>query len=701
MQTREPATHCTLALSLFFLLACACSPQLAGTNDAELVYVSDPEPQPARGAAPQAPLAAEVKARLVSAQVPADVEALGGDGSGVRIVVDADIAGAVDELVTWRGGLGVFRLDGGYALAPPDTTGLRPMTETAQDGTVDRWWQGSPDAIGRALRQVRIDAAHAAFAERLPNGEARTRVVARPAIVELGLPGAAVRAIDAVERGRALAITLSPEARAQLESERARPGPGSARAGERVALVRGEALLATTALEDVLGDPLVVRFGDDISSYTRAYRTGALLRSPVLPPLRRLAARPLAQRRGLAAACALLPFALSFGWLFFVRRFDRVRPEPMWLVVATFALGCLSVAPAALIELALARASAWLDPSVATLGGQPWALPLAIPVFTVAVGLVEEGAKLLGAWSLAGHRREFDEPVDGIIYGCAAALGFAAVENVKYFALGRMSGAVIALRAFVTVPAHMFFGAIWGYALGQRLVSRSPRLIAFLAAAALAHGCFDAFLSTNGTQLVATVVVLGLGLAFFTLLRRALRHGAVPGRPRVGEDEAPATEPLPPSRLAPRYYRVGSPTAFYACAWAMVFCAFALTVLGSAYELLQHRAGVVFVTLATVMLVLFGAAAYGASATIPLDVGLDARGLTFAGGCTPWAAIRGVSIDPGGAADGTAHGTANGTANGTKRAFVRIETAERSMRLGPATPEVARAIADACARARS
>ena len=91
-------------------------------------------------------------------------------------------------------------------------------------------------------------------------------------------------------------------------------------------------------------------------------------------------------------------------------------------------------------EIACASLSPWLDPSVMTLGGQAWALPISIAVFSAVVGLAEEGSKFLGAWSLAGHRREFDEPVDGVIYGCAAALGFAAVENVKYFAVAGCPG---------------------------------------------------------------------------------------------------------------------------------------------------------------------------------------------------------------------------------------------------------------------
>jgi len=589
-------------------LLLGCSPpHLAGTNDAALEYAIDPDP--ATGAR-----AVSASAALTAADVKARLAAaqLAADVSAtaegrVRVVSDADAAGVVDALVLWRGGL---------------TASL----------------VGDP---------------------------------ARTPVVQLGVGPRAITAIEPIEHGKALALSLSPAAREALDRA------CSAHPGARVALARGGAVLETMPIDDLRASPLVLRFGDDLVAYTRAYEQEQLLRSPVLPPMHRVSAARLPPRWGLAAACAILPFALSFAWLFFVRRFDRARPEPTWLVVATFALGGLAIVPAALLEIGASKLSPWLDPSLVTMGGQLWALPIALVVFSVVVGAVEEGAKLLGAWALARHRREFDEPVDGIVYGCAAALGFAAVENVKYFALGRMSGVVIAVRAFMTVPAHMFFGALWGYALGRGLVSRRARVLGFFVLAAVAHGAFDAMLSTDGTQLGATVLVLVLGFGFVVLLQRALRHGAVPVGARRDDaaDQPPPTEPVPASMLPRTYFRVGSRAAFYACAAAMIACAFSLTVLGTAYELLHHRVGVVFVGLATSMLVLFGLAAYGASTTIPLDVAVDAQGVTFAGARTPWGAILGFDVVPSGA-----------------RAVVRLHTRTGVIRLGPARAATADAL---------
>jgi len=381
---------------------------------------------------------------------------------------------------------------------------------------------------------------------------------------------------------------------------------------------------------------------------------------------------------GFAAVCASLPFALSFGWLLFVRRFDRARPEPMPVVMATFAAGGLSVAPAAAAEAACAAASPWLDPSVAALGGGPWALARSTLVFALVVGAVEEGAKLLAVWSVARRRPEFDEPVDGIVYACAAALGFAAAENAKYFALGTLSASVIAVRAFATVPAHMFFSAIWGYALGRALVSRRAAVPRAFAVAALAHGGFDATLSVRGAWPVAALLATALALAFVALLRRALRYGAA-GAPGPVQGPARAGSDLgPPSERARSYFRVGSPLAFYSCAGGMVACACALTALGAAYEGAHHRVGAPFVCLAATMLAAFGALAYGLSQTVPLDVAVDASGVTFAGAHAPWGAIARFHVELRG-----------------RRAFVVLTAAGGAVRLGPASRATAEAIAGA------
>ncbi len=248
-------------------------------------------------------------------------------------------------------------------------------------------------------------------------------------------------------------------------------------------------------------------------------------------------------------------------------------------------------------------------------------------VFTVVVGFCEEGAKMLGA-GFAVRRREFDEPIDGIVYGIVSSLGFAAAENIRYFAMTRLSAPIVIGRCFMSVPAHMFFGAIWGYALGARLVEKRPRVLLYLALAAACHGLFDALLSTDGGGMLAVFLNVALASVFVTVVRRSLRHGVV-------EDAARAI--LPEHR---QLFRVGRPALFFVSSIALHFLAFGIVMLGGWYQLARHRPSATFVIGSSVMLALLAVAAFGVSATMPLDVVVDDYGVTFAGAARAWSRIR-------------------------------------------------------------
>jgi RsiW-degrading membrane proteinase PrsW (M82 family) len=59
---------------------------------------------------------------------------------------------------------------------------------------------------------------------------------------------------------------------------------------------------------------------------------------------------------------------------------------------------------------------------------------------------------------------DFDEPMDGIVYGVTASLGFATLENVLYVLNGGIGHAI--MRAFTAVSGHALFGAVMGSYFG-------------------------------------------------------------------------------------------------------------------------------------------------------------------------------------------------------------------------------------------
>jgi RsiW-degrading membrane proteinase PrsW (M82 family) len=152
---------------------------------------------------------------------------------------------------------------------------------------------------------------------------------------------------------------------------------------------------------------------------------------------------------------AALAFAPGIFWLWYFYRRDILEPEPAWLVARTFLFGLLITFPAGIIEGLIAWA-----------GISDWTLAVII------APVVEELAKFSVVWFTVFHDREFDEPLDGIEYAAAAALGFASLENARYMILAYLSSPfeavdTFAFRAIFSVPAHALISSVWGYALGR------------------------------------------------------------------------------------------------------------------------------------------------------------------------------------------------------------------------------------------
>ena len=605
-------------LVLFALGSLGCGSRVAGATDVELTYETDVEPSEA--AAFGQDLRALVLRRLTAAgPIGADVTQ---EGRRVRIVVDEALAPTVDEMVTWPGTVLLLEPDPAQAGSPRDERGLVATTETLPDGTIGHYWEGSHADVARALDQWITDKDHRVVAEAVwstARGAAepryRTRMVWARTLGELG---------EGVMVGWGDKGTLRLRAAKGTPAESAITAAHARAASQKQVLVRGRTSLGRPTFEP---DAAHLTFGSGIEAYARAQDEKQILTTPRLPPLKRVGAVGLPPNNVLATACFVVPILLSMAWLLFIRRFDRAHPEPMWLIAITFVLGGLSTVPAGFAELFFVNLTPWLDPRVVTFGGQLFALPLAFVVFTAVVGMCEEGAKMLGA-AFAVRRREFDEPIDGIVYGIVSSLGFAAAENVRYFAMTRLSAPIVIARCFMSVPAHMFFGAIWGYALGARLVEKRPRVLLFLVLAAAGHGLFDALLSTDGGAMPAIFLNVVLASVFVAVVRRSLRHGVV---------EDAVREILPEHR---QLFRVGRPALFLLSSFALHFLAFGIVVLGGWYQLERHRPGAAFVIGSSFMLALLAVAAFGVSATMPLDVVVDDYGVTFAGAARAWSRIR-------------------------------------------------------------
>jgi RsiW-degrading membrane proteinase PrsW (M82 family) len=111
----------------------------------------------------------------------------------------------------------------------------------------------------------------------------------------------------------------------------------------------------------------------------------------------------------------------------------------------------------------------------------------------VVPGLIEETVKLLVVVAAVWRCPDFDEPVDGLIYGVAAALGFTFGEDLRYYLVHGFDGSRL-----ISTVAHPWFSSFWASSLGWALVL--PRLYGFalvvlgLVCSIVVHALFDFFI---------------------------------------------------------------------------------------------------------------------------------------------------------------------------------------------------------------
>ena len=190
---------------------------------------------------------------------------------------------------------------------------------------------------------------------------------------------------------------------------------------------------------------------------------------------------------------------------------DRHLPEPIGHLLLAFFLGVLAAGVSQAMYMALGPLGLRFDASVladsSTLGLLAYAL--------LAIGPIEELAKLLPFLVVVIRFEEFDEELDGIIYASFIALGYAAVENWQYREF--LTPIETIARGFASPIVHILFASVWGHWIAQaHLHGRSVlagATIGFAIAAAL-HGLYDfiVILQPKSALPVAALLILAVWL---------------------------------------------------------------------------------------------------------------------------------------------------------------------------------------------
>lgn len=222
----------------------------------------------------------------------------------------------------------------------------------------------------------------------------------------------------------------------------------------------------------------------------------------------------------------VLSLPLTAGLLVLIWLADRYEREPFGIVLLA---ACWGTLPAVFLSCLLEFA---VQVPLASMGRGGPALN---PFMTIAVApVVEEGIKAAALFALvAFRRREFDDVLDGMVYGAAVGIGFSFIEDLVYFvsatnANGAGAGLLtFLLRNFGFMLNHSFFTALTGMGLGlARLHHRRVLAVVgfpaagFLAAVGL-HAAHNALASLDMPGLMGALylhLLAGIGLAVVVFL---------------------------------------------------------------------------------------------------------------------------------------------------------------------------------------
>lgn len=153
--------------------------------------------------------------------------------------------------------------------------------------------------------------------------------------------------------------------------------------------------------------------------------------------------------------------------------------------------------------------------------------------YSLRVGAIEELAKFLPFIVFYFFfRKQLDEPIDYLFYGCTSALGFAAVENTLYFS--SVGAHIIHSRAILSTVGHMMWTGIICYGIIRYKFLHKKRdllgLAGYFAIAAFGHGFFNfwlAFAPFQGNGLWVTLAYFLITISMFAgILNNSINNSA-------------------------------------------------------------------------------------------------------------------------------------------------------------------------------
>ena len=194
----------------------------------------------------------------------------------------------------------------------------------------------------------------------------------------------------------------------------------------------------------------------------------------------------------------IVPSLIILSFFFFSDKFK----EPKQTIAIVFFLGILICLPAGIIN----------DFMYKTFNdGSDFSERLSSSFLSAAWS--EELLKFVILYFIVLRRNEFNEPMDGIVYGVTVSLGFATFENYDYvFRWAEEWGIdpyqMAIWRSYSAVPMHGLMGCIMGFYFGMyAFTAKIKYLILCLLIPFIIHGLYN-FLPHPSHYMVLGVVII-------------------------------------------------------------------------------------------------------------------------------------------------------------------------------------------------
>ncbi len=211
---------------------------------------------------------------------------------------------------------------------------------------------------------------------------------------------------------------------------------------------------------------------------------------------------------------------IAWIWVDYFRIIDVFEKEKLSTIFVTFILGCFSV------FIVFGVHDLFLDRVNWELNGV-FFNDFLYCVFQI--GLLEEFSKSIPVVVVYFlFKKQFNEPIDYVIYFSVSALGFSAVENVMYF--NNHGPQIISTRAILCSLGHMYDTSLIAYAIIRYKFFKKNVLefLFFCMLSIIAHGFYDFWLMYEPAVKVGffiTIIFFLVCMSWFaTIMNNALNN---------------------------------------------------------------------------------------------------------------------------------------------------------------------------------